>query len=79
MDLHLKQWNELWEGDIQIVGDAEAQLAVRFALFHLYSSARSGSRLSIPPFGLTSQGYNGHIFGIRSFGCFLLCFFSIRE
>ena len=33
MDLHLKQWNELWEGDIQIVGDAEAQLAVRFAKY----------------------------------------------
>ena len=66
MDLHLEQWNELWKGDIQIVGDDEAQRAVRFALYHLYSSARSGSRLSIPPFGLTSQGYNGHIFGIRS-------------
>ncbi len=70
MDLHLKQWNELWEGDIQIVGDAEAQLAVRFALFHLYSSARSGSRLSIPPFGLTSQGYNGHIFWDTEFWMF---------
>lgn len=49
MDLHLEQWNELWKGDIQIVGDDEAQRAVRFALYHLYSSARSGSRLSIPP------------------------------
>jgi len=70
MDLHLEQWNELWKGDIQIVGDDEAQRAVRFALYHLYSSARSGSRLSIPPFGLTSQGYNGHIFWDTEFWMF---------
>ena len=40
MNLHLKQWNDMWKGDIQIVGDDEAQRAVRFALYHLYSSAR---------------------------------------
>lgn len=31
-------------------------------IYNLYSNARKGSRLSIPPFGLSSQGYNGHIF-----------------
>lgn len=70
IDLHLEQWESLWQGDIQIVGDDEAQSAVRFALYHLYSSARSGSRLSIPPFGLTSQGYNGHIFWDTEFWMF---------
>ncbi len=70
MNLHLKQWNDMWKGDIQIVGDDEAQRAVRFALYHLYSSARLGSRLSIPPFGLTSQGYNGHIFWDTEFWMF---------
>lgn len=70
IDLHLAQWESLWQGDIQIVGDDEAQSAVRFALYHLYSSARSGSRLSIPPFGLTSQGYNGHIFWDTEFWMF---------
>lgn len=35
---------------------------MRFALYNLYASCRAGSRLSIPPMGLSSQGYNGHIF-----------------
>ena len=59
---HDESWAELWQGDIEIEGDDEAQQAVRLALYHLYSFARAGSRLSIPPFGLSSQGYNGHIF-----------------
>lgn len=62
MNGHRKLWNELWEGDIMIEGDDEAQRAVRFALYNLYSNARKGSRLSISPFGLSAQGYNGHIF-----------------
>ena len=59
---HEKLWNELWQSDIEIEGDSEAQQAVRFALFNIYSSIREGSRRSIAPMGLTSQGYNGHIF-----------------
>lgn len=59
---HDTLWDELWQGDIEIEGDDEAQQAVRLALYELYSFARAGSRLSIPPFGLSSQGYNGHIF-----------------
>ena len=56
MAFHCQLWNELWQGDICIEGDDDAQRAVRFALFNLYS-------LSISPMGLSSQGYNGHIFG----------------
>lgn len=59
---HRKLWEELWESDIEIKGDTEAQKAVRFALYNLYSSCREGTGLSIPPMGLSSQGYNGHIF-----------------
>lgn len=59
---HEQAWNELWQSDIRIDGDDEAQRLVRFALFNLYASCRAGSRLSIPPMGLSSQGYNGHIF-----------------
>lgn len=62
MAAHRSLWNELWESDILIEGDDEAQRAVRFALFNLYSSCREGSGLSISPMGLSSQGYNGHIF-----------------
>ena len=59
---HQRLWDELWEGDIIIEGDDEAQRNVRFALYNLYSYCRENSRLSISPMGLSSQGYNGHIF-----------------
>lgn len=59
---HERAWAELWRSDLVIDGDPEAQRDVRFALYNLYSSIREGSRRSIPPMGLTAQGYNGHIF-----------------
>lgn len=59
---HAAAWSELWQGDIQIEGDLRAQQAVRFALFNLYSFARAGSGYSLSPMGLSSTGYNGHIF-----------------
>lgn len=62
MKEHDQLWNELWKGDVRIEGDDMAQRTVRFALYNLYSFAREGSGLSIPPMGLSSQGYNGHIF-----------------
>ena len=63
LDKHKKSWAELWKtGDIQIEGDLDAQQRVRFALYNLYSYARSGTRQSVAPMGLSSQGYNGHIF-----------------
>lgn len=62
MAAHQRMWNELWQSDIRIEGDDDAQRVVRFALFNLYSSCREGSGLSISPMGLSSQGYNGHIF-----------------
>ena len=52
----------MWQSDIVIEGDDEAQRAVRFALFNLYGSVREGSRRSVAPMGLTSAGYGGHIF-----------------
>lgn len=59
---HERAWDALWQSDIVIEGDDEAQRAVRFALFNLYGSVREGSRRSIAPMGLTSAGYGGHIF-----------------
>ena len=60
---HKKAWTDLWKsGDIQIEGDLDAQQRVRFALYNLYSYVRPDSRQSIAPMGLSSQGYNGHIF-----------------
>ena len=60
---HKKAWAELWNtGDIQIEGDPDAQQRVRFAMYNLYSYIRPDTRQSIAPMGLSSQGYNGHIF-----------------
>ncbi|OAB28126.1 Trehalose and maltose hydrolase (possible phosphorylase) [Flavobacterium fryxellicola] len=60
---HKQAWVELWNtGDIQIEGDLDAQQRVRFALYNLYSYIRADTRQSIAPMGLSSQGYNGHIF-----------------
>lgn len=62
INAHNRLWDDLWQGDIIIEGDKEAQKAVRFALYNLYSYCRAGSNLSISPMGLSMQGYNGHIF-----------------
>jgi trehalose/maltose hydrolase-like predicted phosphorylase len=59
---HKKEWGNLWKSDIVIEGDLESQLDVRLALYHLYSFAREDSDLSISPMGLSSKGYNGHVF-----------------
>lgn len=59
---HRRLWETLWTSDIVIEGDPDAQKAVRFALYNLYSSCREGTRCSISPMGLSSLGYNGHIF-----------------
>lgn len=59
---HRRAWANLWESDIIIEGELTAQQAVRFALYNLYAFARAGSRCSLAPMGLSSAGYNGHIF-----------------
>lgn len=59
---HQQAWAKLWESDIAIEGDLAAQQAVRLALYNLYAFVRAGSRLSVSPMGLSSLGYNGHVF-----------------
>jgi protein-glucosylgalactosylhydroxylysine glucosidase len=59
---HEAEWNKLWQSDILIDGDPEAQRAVRFALYHLYSFSREGTAYSLSPMGLSGLGYNGHVF-----------------
>lgn len=59
---HIQKWAELWKGDIVIEGDLEAQRDIRLALYHIYAFSSQGSDLSISPMGLSSQGYNGHVF-----------------
>jgi len=58
-----RDWPRLWRtSDIVITGDPEAQQVTHANLFYLLSSTYPGSDHSIPPFGLSSAGYGGHIF-----------------
>ncbi|MEO0553913.1 MAG: glycoside hydrolase family 65 protein [Bacteroidota bacterium] len=59
---HKEAWNDLWQGDIIIKGDTDAQKEIRSALYHLYSFARAGTAYSLSPMGLSGLGYNGHVF-----------------
>jgi trehalose/maltose hydrolase-like predicted phosphorylase len=58
---HQRAWENLWESDIVIDGDPEAQRAVRAALFYLISMLRPGSAWSIPAVGLPSRAYLGRV------------------
>jgi len=62
--IHLGQnWPILWKtSDIEITGDPEAQQVTHANLFYLLSSTYPGSDHSIPPMGLSSNIYGGHIF-----------------
>jgi trehalose/maltose hydrolase-like predicted phosphorylase len=57
-----RAWQRRWNTDIEIEGDPALQRVVRSMLFYLLCSADSGTRLGIPPMGLSSAGYYGHIF-----------------
>ncbi|MEU2433234.1 glycosyl hydrolase family 65 protein [Streptomyces sp. NPDC007861] len=55
-------WLREWEGDIVVRGDARLQRQVRAAKFYVLTSVREGSPWSPSPVGLSSDGYNGHVF-----------------
>jgi len=58
-----KYLDNFWEGaDVEIDGDPQLQLAVRFGLFHTLQAAARGERRAVPAKGLTGTGYDGHTF-----------------
>ncbi len=59
---HEQAWDKLWESDIKIDGDPQAQQDVHSMLYHLYSFSRAGTAYSPSPMGLSGLGYNGHVF-----------------
>ena len=59
---HAKAWDALWQSDIAIAGDPQAQQDVHSMLYHLYSFSRAGTDYSPSPMGLSGLGYNGHVF-----------------
>ncbi len=55
-----KRW---WNSDIEVEGDAAAQRALRFALYHLNGAANpSDEHVSIGARALTGDDYRGHVF-----------------
>ena len=62
LERHRKAWDQIWESNITVEGDAELTRDIRFALYHLYAFAREGTAFSLSPMGLSGLGYNGHVF-----------------
>ena len=55
--------DEFWDrADVEIDGDAEMQLAVRFGLFHALQAGARAENRAIAAKGLTGPGYDGHSF-----------------
>ena len=69
-------WESLWDDcDIEIEGDDEAQLAVRFNLFQLIIAApQHDDRVSMGAKTLSGLGYRGHVFWDTEI--FILPFFT---
>ncbi|MDH6364000.1 trehalose/maltose hydrolase-like predicted phosphorylase [Enterococcus sp. PF1-24] len=61
---HIAIWKKRWEiADVEIEGDEEAQLALRYSIYQLQIIAPHHSdSLSIPARGLSGQTYKGAIF-----------------
>lgn len=59
---HEEEWSKLWESDIIIEGDNQAQQDIHNMLYHLYAFSNQNSEFLLSPMGLSGTGYNGHAF-----------------
>ena len=61
---HFNVWNRRWEASgVEVDGDAAAQTALRFAVYHMVSAANpENEHVSIGARGLTGEAYLGHVF-----------------
>ncbi|MDX6308381.1 MAG: hypothetical protein QOI06_1427 [Nocardioidaceae bacterium] len=55
-------WSRLWAGRIDVHGNPSLATEVNASEFYLWSNTRDGVDWSISPAGLSSNGYDGHIF-----------------
>ena len=83
---HQQAWKQVWQrSDVEIEGDIQAQLAVRYNLFQLLISASphitddctDNSRVSVPAKTLSGLGYRGHVFWDTEI--FILPFFTLTQ
>lgn len=79
LEAHQQAWRSVWEhSDIEIGGNVQAQLAVRYNLFQLLIAASpDNDRVSIPAKTLSGLGYRGHIFWDTEI--FILPFFIFTQ
>jgi alpha,alpha-trehalose phosphorylase len=55
--------DDFWDrADVEIEGDTELQVAVRFSMFHCLQAGARAEQRAIPAKGLTGPGYDGHTF-----------------
>ena len=60
---HRAAWAHRWDAvDVQVRGDPQAQLGLRFALFQLWCAIKDRGELAIGARGLSGTGYSGHVF-----------------
>lgn len=61
--MHISNMANFWRGsDVQLAGDDQLQLGLRFNLFHLNQAAGRDGLTNIAAKGLTGDGYEGHYF-----------------
>lgn len=79
LDEHIKVWGKIWKNsDVVIEGDDEAQLALRYSIYHLCSIApHNTDKCGIPARGLSGQVYKGAAFWDTEM--FMLPFFQFTD
>ena len=55
-------WARLWTGAIDVLGNRQLASEINASEFYLWSSTTTGVNWSVSPAGLSSNGYDGHIF-----------------
>ena len=60
---HRETWGRRWaQADVRIEGDADLQLAVRFALLQLMGAVADEDEAAVGARGLSGSAYRGHVF-----------------
>lgn len=60
---HQSVWEEKWRrADVTIAGDEEAQISLRYSIYHLLILTPRNDRVSIPARGISGQTYKGAVF-----------------
>ncbi|MEV6008640.1 ricin-type beta-trefoil lectin domain protein [Streptomyces sp. NPDC051976] len=61
-DANDNAWSALWQSGVSVPGDAAQTAQLHASMFYLLAGMRPGVTWSTSPGGLSSDGYNGHVF-----------------